>query len=101
MGYGGRAEITDAVKKIAKKLKEGVIEIGNINEDMITENLYLADEPDLIIRPGGEKRVSNFLIWQGYYSEWYFSDKLWPEFTKEEMIRAIEDFKRRERRFGR
>lgn len=100
MAYGGRAEIVDAAKKIADKVESGKIKIEEIDEELITSNLYLADEPDLIIRPGGEKRVSNFLIWQGYYSEWYFTDKLWPEFTKEDMIKAIDDYKVRERRFG-
>ena len=67
---------------------------------MITENLYMSDEPDLIIRTGGEKRVSNFLIWQGVYSEYFFTDKLWPEFEKGDLIKAIENFKKRVRRFG-
>lgn len=101
MAYSGRAEIVDAVKKIALDLKERKVEIKDIDEKTITKNLYLADEPDLIIRPGGEKRASNFLIWQGYYSEWYFTNKLWPEFTKKDLIDAISDFEKRERRFGR
>lgn len=94
MGYGGRIEIVDAVNKIIKK------NIKEVDEDTITENLYLSSEPDLVIRTGGEKRVSNFLIWQSYYSEWYFTDKLWPEFTKEDLIKAIEEFGKRERRVG-
>ena len=101
MGYGGRAEIVDAMKKISKKVKEGKIKISEIDENIIQDNLYLSDEPDLIIRPGGERRVSNFLIWQSYYSEWYFTDKLWPEFTKSELIKAVKDLRTRERRFGR
>ncbi len=95
MGYGGRIEIVDAVNKIIKK------GIKDVDEKTITENLYLSEEPELVIRTGGEKRVSNFLIWQSYYSEWYFTDKLWPEFTKEELVKAIEDFGKRERRVGR
>ena len=93
-GYGGRAEIVDAVNKIVGK------KIKKVDEKTITENLYLSDEPDLVIRTGGEKRVSNFLIWQSYYSEWHFTDKLWPELTKEDLVKAIEDFGKRKRRFG-
>jgi tritrans,polycis-undecaprenyl-diphosphate synthase [geranylgeranyl-diphosphate specific] len=101
MAYGGRAEIVDAAKAICEKVKSGLMDIGDIDEDTVTENLYLSSEPDMIIRPGGEQRVSNFLIWQGNYSEWYYTEKLWPEFTKDDMIMAIEELKRRERRFGR
>jgi tritrans,polycis-undecaprenyl-diphosphate synthase [geranylgeranyl-diphosphate specific] len=100
MGYGGRAEIVDAVKKISAKVKKGELRIDDIDEGMVTANLYLSDEPDLIIRPGGEKRASNFLIWQGNYSEWHFSDKMWPEFTEKDLLDAINDFESRERRFG-
>ena len=101
MAYGGRAEIVDAVKKISMRVKKGELDETDICEELITSNVYLPDEPDLIIRPGGEKRVSNFLIWQSYYSEWYFTDKLWPEFTKEDFSKAIEEYMIRERRFGR
>jgi tritrans,polycis-undecaprenyl-diphosphate synthase [geranylgeranyl-diphosphate specific] len=101
MAYGGRQEIVDAVKKISKKVSRKELSIDEIDEKTVTENVYLADEPDLIIRPGGEKRVSNFLIWQSYYSEWYFTDKLWPEFGKQDLIEAINEFRQRERRFGR
>ncbi len=94
MAYGGRAEIVDAVKSIVHK------KIRKIDEKTISKNLYMEDEPDLVIRTGGEHRVSNFLIWQSYYSEWYFTDKLWPEFGKEELVKAIEDYKKRVRRFG-
>lgn len=94
MGYGGRAEIVDAVNNIIKK------GIKKADENIITKNLYISSEPDLVIRPGGEKRVSNFLIWQSYYAEWFFTDKLWPEFTKNDLIKAINDFKKRQRRFG-
>ena len=98
MAYGGRQEIVDAVKKImenSKKLRQ-----SQINEGLITKNLYLQSEPDLVIRPGGEKRISNFLIWQSSYSELIFIDKLWPEFDKEDLVKCIEEFNRRERRFG-
>src|SRR3989344_3007689 len=100
MGYGGRAEIVDSIKKIIKKIKNKKINERDIDEKLIAQNLYLQDEPDIVIRPGGEKRVSNFLIWQSYYSEWFFIDKLWPEFTKQDLIEVIDEFKERERRFG-
>lgn len=94
MGYGGRAEIVDAVNKIIKK------KIRKADEKTITKNLYLTNEPDLVIRTGGEKRVSNFLMWQSYYSEWYFTEKLWPEFNKKDLIKAIKEFSSRQRRYG-
>ena len=101
MAYGGRQEITDAVKEIAKLVKGGKISPASINENMITNNLYLKSEPDLVIRPSGEKRISNFLIWQSAYSELIFINKLWPEFTKRDLIKCMEEYKKRERRFGR
>ena len=94
LAYGSRSEIVDAVKKIISK------NIKDINEDTIAENLYLSDDVDILIRPGGEKRISNFLLWQSSYAELYFLDTLWPEFTKEDLIKIIEDFKQRERRYG-
>ncbi|MBS3097978.1 di-trans,poly-cis-decaprenylcistransferase [Candidatus Woesearchaeota archaeon] len=94
MGYGGRQEIVDAVNKL---LRKGV---RKANEKTLGGNLYMADEPDLLIRPGGELRISNFLLWQMAYSEFYFTDKLWPEFTKKDLVKAIEEYKRRKRRFG-
>ena len=94
LGYGGRSEIVDAVKRlIAKGVRE-------VDENAITENLYLPDDVDLMIRPGGEKRLSNFLLWQNSYSELYFLDKMWPEFEKEDLVKAVEWFKGRERRIG-
>jgi len=98
MAYGGRQEIVDAFKKIIKKSKK--LNPNQINEKLITSNLYLKSEPDLVIRPGGEVRTSNFLTWQSAYSEWVFINKLWPEFTKQDLIKCIEEFNRRERRFG-
>lgn len=98
MAYGGRQEIVDAFKGIIKKSKK--IKSEDISEELITKNLYLKSEPDLVIRPGGEIRTSNFLTWQSVYSEWVFIDKLWPEFTKEDLERCIEEFNKRERRFG-
>jgi len=101
MAYSGRAEITDAIKKILKKIKNKEIDENYIDENLINENLYLSTSPDILIRPGGEKRISDFLIWQSNYSELFFIDKLWPEFTKEDLIAIINEFKQRERRFGR
>ncbi|MBI3026489.1 di-trans,poly-cis-decaprenylcistransferase, partial [Candidatus Woesearchaeota archaeon] len=96
MAYGGRQEIVDAFRKIIKSK----IKPNQINEKLIANNLYLKSEPDLVIRPGGEIRTSNFLTWQSVYSEWIFIDKLWPEFTKQDLIKCIEEFNKRERRFG-
>ncbi len=93
IAYSGREEILSAVKKLVKEKKE-------INEKNLRNNLWLSDEPDLIIRTGGEKRTSNFLPWQSVYSEWIFLDKMWPEFTKKDLKEAIDEFKSRERRFG-
>ena len=100
LAYGGREEIVDAVKKVAEKVKNKELEIKDINEETFSENLYLNTEPDLIIRTGGDRRTSNFLPWQSIYSEWFFLDKTWPEFEKEDLIKAIEEYKNRERRFG-
>lgn len=100
MAYGGRAEVIDAVKKISREIKEGRLDIGAINEESFSSFLYMKDEPDLIIRTGGEKRTSNFLIWQSSYSEWFFIEKPWPEFEKEDLLKAVRDFGSRERRFG-
>ncbi len=100
MAYGGRQEITDAVKKIAEKVKNVKIKLSDINESLITRHLYLESEPELIIRPGGEIRTSNFLTWQSVYSEWVFINKLWPEFTRKDLMNCIEEFNRRERKFG-
>ncbi len=94
LAYGGRNEIVDAFKSI---IKNG---IKDINEEVIKEHLYLPDDVDILIRPGGEKRISNFLLWQSSYAELFFIDKLWPEFTKEDLIRIIQEFNKRERRFG-
>ena len=94
MAYGSKTEIIDAIKKIINK------NIKNIDEEAVKENLYLADDVDILIRPGGEKRISNFLLWQISYAEIFFIDKLWPEFEKEDLVNIIEEFKKRERRFG-
>ncbi|MBS3104983.1 di-trans,poly-cis-decaprenylcistransferase [Candidatus Woesearchaeota archaeon] len=96
MAYGGRQEIIDAFKKIIKAKTKP----NQINEDLITKNLYLKSEPDLVIRTGGEKRMSNFLLWQSSYAELFFLEKLWPEFTKEDLVNIIKEFNQRQRRFG-
>jgi len=100
IAYGGREEITDAVKKIAEKIASRELSPEEINEDSITNNLYLSSFPDIMIRTGGEKRTSNFLTWQSNYSEWFFIDKMWPEFEKEDMMSIIEEYKNRDRRYG-
>lgn len=94
LGYGGRQEITDAVKKIV------TARLKKIDDGTIAKYLYLKSEPDIVIRPGGEIRTSNFLTWQSTYSEWFFIKKLWPEFTKNDLIGCIREFNQRERRFG-
>jgi tritrans,polycis-undecaprenyl-diphosphate synthase [geranylgeranyl-diphosphate specific] len=96
LAYGGRQEIMQAIKNI---IREGTLP-EEITEELIQENLYLTEEPDIIIRTGGEKRISNFLPWQSTYSELFFLDKLWPEFNKNDMAQVIEQFKNRKRNFG-
>jgi undecaprenyl diphosphate synthase len=98
LNYGGRPEIVDAVKKLITEKKEA----DEINEEIISKNLYTngEDDPDLIIRTGGEHRLSNFLIWQASYSELYFTDVLWPDFRKEDFDKAISVYQNRQRRFG-
>ncbi len=100
MAYGGRQELTDAFRSIVDDVINKKIRPEQIDEKLIAEKLYLKNEPDMLIRPGGEMRISNFLIWQSSYSELFFVDKLWPEFTKKDLIDCIEEFKKRERRFG-
>lgn len=102
MNYGSRAEITMAVKKIAEKVKSGEISPEDITEQLISDSLYTAfqPDPDLVIRPSGEYRISNFLLWQSAYTEYVIMDKLWPDFTKEDMNRALLEFANRNRRYG-
>ncbi|WP_428355304.1 isoprenyl transferase [Methyloprofundus sp.] len=101
--YGGHRDITLAVQDIAQQVKEGIIAPDEIDETMIAGSLSIPDlpDPDLFIRSGGEKRISNFLLWQLAYTEFYFTDELWPDFKAETMQVAIDDFLTRERRFGR
>ncbi|MFH1316572.1 MAG: polyprenyl diphosphate synthase [Candidatus Woesearchaeota archaeon] len=100
LAYGGREELIDAIKKIGRKIEAGEITDEQITEELIDNNVYNPDKPDLIIRTGGERRTSNFLIWQSSYSEWFFLEKTWPEFEKEDLIRVIEEYSNRDRRFG-
>ncbi|MBQ7124526.1 MAG: di-trans,poly-cis-decaprenylcistransferase [Oscillospiraceae bacterium] len=101
LNYGGRDEIVHAVKDIAKDIKEGKLSLDDITEDSISERLYSeTPEADLIIRPSGEERLSNFLLWESAYSEFVFMDVLWPDFTNEDFDKAIEEYSRRNRRFG-
>ncbi|MBU0666061.1 MAG: polyprenyl diphosphate synthase [Nanoarchaeota archaeon] len=101
IAYGGREEVIDAVIRLGKDLKNGKVDVETINEEIFQNYLYIIDEPDLIIRTGGDKRTSNFLIWQSNYSEWFFLEKCWPEFEKEDFLKVLEEFADRERRFGR
>ncbi len=100
--YGGRPEIVRATKLIAQKVKDGEIDIDDINEELISNNLYTAGQPDpdLLIRTSRELRTSNFLPWQCTYSELYFPDKHWPEFGEEDLLIAIQEYQKRNRRFG-
>jgi len=104
IAYGGRAEITDAARRLAEDVVSGKIRIDDINEETISRYLYTADlpiqEPDMIIRTSGEERISNFLLWQSAYSELVFLDVYWPEFRKIDLMRAIRTYQKRQRRFG-
>ena len=102
INYGGRDEIKNAVRAIAQRVQNGELAPEDITEDTITANLYTAHmpDPDLIIRPSGEIRTSNFLLWQSAYSEYYFTDVLWPDFKTTDLDAAIDNFNNRNRRFG-
>ena len=104
LNYGGREEILRAVKAIAAKAQEGLIAPEDIDYDMISSQLYTGmydvPDPDVVIRTSGEERLSNFLLWQAAYSEFVFSDVLWPDFTQEEYEKCLEEFQGRDRRFG-
>ncbi len=102
ISYSSRWEITEALKEIAGKVIKGELSIENITDETISQNLNTSfmPDPDLLIRTGGDKRVSNFLLWQIAYSEIYITDKYWPDFTKSDFCRAILEYQSRERRFG-
>jgi undecaprenyl diphosphate synthase len=102
LSYGGQDEIIYAVKKIIQDSKKGQVDISEINKKTFQRYLYTCGmpDPDLLIRTGGEYRISNFLLWQIAYTELYFTNVLWPDFTKNELFRAIASYQKRERRFG-
>ena len=102
LNYGGRDEIVYAIKGILSDEKEGKINIDDIDVNLVNNYLYTAGipDPDIIIRPSGEQRLSNFLLWQCAYSEFWYSDILWPDFTEEDVNKILEDYQKRNRRFG-
>lgn len=102
IGYDGRLEIIDSFKKIIRQVQAGEITIDDVDEELVSKNLYTGglDDPNLIIRTSGEERLSGFLLWQSSYSELYFCETLWPELRKVDFIRAIRSYQERERRFG-
>ena len=102
INYGGRDELTHAAKLIAEDVRDGKITPEDVTPELIQSKLYTADIPDvdLIIRPSGEQRISNFLIWQSAYAEYYFDNILWPDFSKKDLDKAIEVYSERNRRFG-
>lgn len=102
LSYGGRDEILNAVKRIAGDSAAGKLDAASLTKKNISDYLYTEGipDPDLLIRTSGEYRISNFLLWQTAYTEFYFTDVLWPDFQKEDLLRAISDYQKRERRFG-
>ena len=102
MNYGGRSEIVRATKGIVKAVSDGIVKIEDLDEDLFSKYLYTdgQKDPDLIIRTAGEKRLSNFLLWQSAYSELYFVEKNWPDFNKFDLIEALDHYKSRKRKYG-
>lgn len=102
VNYGGRAEILQSVRKLGEKIANGELLAENITEQHISDHLYTSGlpDPDLLIRPSGDFRISNFLLWQSAYTEYWFTDIYWPDFTPDHLMKAIEDYQKRERRFG-
>ena len=102
LSYSSRWEISEACRRIALAVKEERLSTGDITEETVSSNLETADlpDPELMIRTSGEKRISNFLLWQLAYAELYFTEKLWPDFGKEDFYKAVADFQKRERRYG-
>jgi undecaprenyl diphosphate synthase len=103
LSYGGRQEIVDAARRLAQEVRAGLLRPEQIDEAVLTQHLYAPDlpDPDLLIRTSGEQRLSNFLLWQSSYTELYVTPTLWPDFTKEDLVEAIAEYERRDRRFGR
>lgn len=101
LNYGGQDEIINATKKISKDVKDGIIDYNDINQDLFGKYLFNDLPPiDLLIRTSGEYRISNFMLWQMAYAEFYFTDTLWPDFDEKEMDKAIDSYNKRDRRFG-
>ncbi len=102
LNYGSRNEILNATKLISKEIKDGKLKEEDITEELFSSFLYTKNQadPDFILRPSGEKRISNFLLWQSAYSEFIYMDVLWPDFTRKDLDKAIEEFNNRNRRFG-
>lgn len=102
LNYGGRTEIVDAAKEIVREVKEGKLRLGEITEETFREHMYMPDmpDPDLLIRTGGEMRISNFLLWEVSYTELWVTPVYWPDFKKAHLEEAIRDYANRERRFG-
>jgi len=102
LSYGGRAEIVGAVRAIALEMASGSLAPGAVDEECFAQHLFTAElpDPDLLIRTSGEQRISNFLLWQSAYSELVFTKTLWPDFAKSDLLQAIDEFGRRERRYG-
>jgi undecaprenyl diphosphate synthase len=102
LSYGGRAEITQAARRVAEDVAAGRLNINDIDETEFAERLFTADmpDPDLLIRTSGEERISNFLLWQLAYAELIFIDTLWPEFSGQDFENALKEYRNRERRYG-
>jgi undecaprenyl diphosphate synthase len=102
LSYGGRCEIVDAARAVAEQVRSGQLDPQLLTEEIFASHLYLPDlpEPDFLIRTSGEQRISNFLLWQMAYTELYFTDVLWPDFSEEDLFLALRAFQNRERRFG-
>lgn len=102
LSYGGRTELVEAIRSLAAKVKEGMLDPGEITEQVVSQHLYTRNwpDPDLLIRTSGEMRVSNFLLWQISYAELVVTPKLWPDFRKPQFYEALEEYARRHRRFG-
>ncbi|MBB6449278.1 undecaprenyl diphosphate synthase [Geomicrobium halophilum] len=102
LNYGGRSDIVRAAKKVCEQVQQGNFRPGDINEEMISEHLFTKElpDPDLLIRTSGELRLSNFMLWQMAYSEFWFTDVLWPDFSTEDFVEAIQVYQKRKRRYG-
>ena len=102
LSYGSRQELIMAFKRIVNKIEIGEMKLEDISQENISKELYTSDipDPDLLIRTGGENRISNFLLWQSAYTELYMTDKFWPDFREDELLHSILDYQTRQRRFG-